>query len=303
MPNPREMRGKSDAFDFAPAAEHRSRLSSCHDELGSRHKSRTEERSTHSSAGREMRGVSDVFDFDTTSDHRRRLTSCHDELEEVRERGSSAGGRSIRHLSSIFLDFGDLGDDDDDAPKESEMGTRVRGLSVGLMPGSTVMVKSTQVPATVLKKAMFKGSLRYVIKLSSTGEEEEILASEVDIAEPPVGWIVSAPPVDGKPAVRGLVVGASWFKDVRRVEIDLDDAVVWRDLKVVVFEEPAENTRVAVRVDEETGTVLPGVVEGVKRFRGAVEVQVRFDERYLRKDDPVDGWYKTQELLAPNEFG
>ena len=142
--------------------------------------------------------------------------------------------------------------------RSPSVGGRIRALSQGLQPGTSVILKEGNLKAIILRKSLFGGKLRYLVKLNSTGEESEKEAAEIEIAEPPLGWIVRWTSEDRSgedeemiQELQGLVVGASWFREERKVEVELgENSTCWKELEKVRFVEPMEGTRVAVNVTE-----------------------------------------------------
>mmetsp|Transcript_13795 Transcript_13795/g.27509 ORF Transcript_13795/g.27509 Transcript_13795/m.27509 type:complete len:323 (-) Transcript_13795:25-993(-) len=196
-------------------------------------------------------------------------------------------------------------DDGDGSGRPSSLGRRIRALSQGLMPGTSVVLKEGNLKAVILRKSLFDGALRYLVKLNSTGEESEKEAAEIEIAEPPLGWIVRWASDDRSgedegtiQEMQGLVVGASWFREEKKVEVEVgDSSTCWKELTNVRFVEPMEGTRVAVNVEEDGDfRVKAGVVEGSSMFRGNSRFQVKFD------DDGGDGWFDLDSFVSPNEF-
>jgi len=233
--------------------------------------------------------------------HARSLSSAHEELIQAKADSKDGSDDDL-----ITLD--DLPDMPDIAsflgPEGAlSLSTRVRGLSVGLQPGSTVLLKRNSARGRIMQTSVYQGTVRYLLKLES-GEEETVSAKDLDIAEPPLGWLCTWPNPDASPdspdeaLLRGVVVGASWFREQKRVEVDVKGVGdVWKDFADVTFREPIVGAKVACK----DGTrVVPGVVEGTKEFRGSRSFQVKFDEGYGGEE--VSGWFTTTEMIVPNEF-
>ncbi|GMH91331.1 hypothetical protein TL16_g12026 [Triparma laevis f. inornata] len=208
-------------------------------------------------------------------------------------------------------DENDLKNDiENDTPEESKPSSSYasgsyENLSQGLLPGTNVIIKLTNLKAKILRKSLFHGQLRYLVKLHSSGLESEHESNEIEISEPPLGWTVkwSENDVSNEDAgtvseFSGLVIGASWFREVKRVEVELgDNNTVWKDFDNVRFIEPCDGTRVAVNWEGTDGVerVRSGIIEGRANFRNESRFQVKFD-------DGGDDWVDLEKFISPNEF-
>ncbi|GMI02298.1 hypothetical protein TrVE_jg14137 [Triparma verrucosa] len=183
--------------------------------------------------------------------------------------------------------------------------THFDNLDQGMLPGTNVIIKRSNLKAKILRKSLFHGQLKYLVKLDSSGLESEHESSEIEISEPPLGWVVKWSENDvthedeGQVSeFSGLVIGASWFREVKRVEVELEKGnTVWKDFDNVRFIEPISGTRVACNYKDEDGneSVKSGVIEGRSTFRNESRFQVKFDEG-------GDAWVDLQNFISPNEF-
>ena len=213
--------------------------------------------------------------------------------------------------SSLARDTFEDDDFDDEAklsPNDKNVAVaRMRALSQGLMPGTTVKLRKSQLNGIVCGKSAFDRKLRYEIKMDQTDRETFwVDSNEVEIAEPPLGWIVEFRD-DGGRERSGVVVGASWFRNAKKVEIEVEkNECVWKDFEDVCFSEPGICTKCAVVVDygdagaNDEKRIRAGIVEGKRNFQGAKRFQVKFDDE--NEGMSLDGWFTLAEFVNPNDF-
>jgi len=239
------------------------------------------------------------------------LMRASEKLEQMQQRATDHDMTAdAKHALDRSVSFEhDCGSNDDGAKDGAQMlksdSSRMRALSQGLQPGTTVVVKERNEIGVIVAKSAFNGVLKYEIKLRSDPENSSWYKShECEISEPPYGWVVEWQDEYFNGTTKsGFVIGASWFRKEKKVEVELEKNVtVWKLFEDVRFVSPMTGTRVAVTVDEgddEEGDekrIKSGVVEGKKEFRGKVEFQVKFD------GNGGDGWFKLSSFINPNDF-
>ena len=139
------------------------------------------------------------------------------------------------------------------APMFKSESSRMRALSQGLQPGTTVVIKKGNKTAVILSKSAFNKKLRYEVRMKEDDDDSRWVDSEeCEIAEPPYGWVVEWDDEYFEGTLKsGFVVGASWFRTEKKVEVELDkNETLWKHFEDVRFVSPTTGTKVAVVVDE-----------------------------------------------------